>query len=288
MDGIWWTADLPSLALLTGSSALYLRGAARRRDAAATAGTAAGRSRASRRTASFLAGVAVAVVSVVGPIPAGSEVLLWVHMVQHLLLTVVAAPLVAYGVPVATIRRGLPPGPRSTLARWSRTTHRWRRRIGDPSPLVLATALHLAMLWLWHTPAVYDAAVLSPPLHLVEHLAFAGSAVWFWAEVRASAWRTPRTQALATLCLASMIVSGGLLGALLAFAGRSSYTVYTGAAGLTALEDQQLAGALMWVPPGFVYASVAIRRFVGWIRANEQALQRREAHQIALPADPTP
>jgi putative membrane protein len=269
----WWAVDLPSVALLGGSTALYLCGARRR--------AAQGR-RWSRRTASFLVGVAVALVAVVGPVAAFSEHLLWVHMVQHLLLTVIAAGLIAYGVPVSTARLALPPGPRHTLARWSRTTRRARRRIGDPPPVVLATALHITMLWVWHTPAVYDAAVRSPAIHLLEHLAFVGSAVWFWSEVRATKYRTPRRQAFATLCLGAMIVSGGLLGALLTFSGRSVYEVYDGLGGLTALQDQELAGGLMWVPPGFVYASVAIRRFIGWLRAAERDLRRREDRELSL------
>ncbi len=81
-----------------------------------------------RRTAAFLAGVAVTLVAVAGPIPGWSEHLLWVHMIQHLLLTVVAAPLLALGAPVSTLRLGLSPAARSTVAGWSRTTRRWRRR----------------------------------------------------------------------------------------------------------------------------------------------------------------
>jgi putative membrane protein len=252
---------------LAAVSALYLRGAGGRRRA--------GRPR-TVRTAAFLSGVLAVALAHAGPVPVAAQVLLWPHMVQHLLLVVVAAPLLAWGTPLATVRLALPPAPRHGLALAVRAARRLRRRLGDPHPLVLATVVHAATLWLWHAPVAYDAAVRNPGLHVLEHATFLLAAVWFWSQVWATARRAPREQALATFCLAGMILQGGVLGAWLSFAGSSSYAVYDGAAGWTALEDQQLAGVLMWVPPGAVYAPVALRRFVGWLRAAEHARRRRD------------
>jgi putative membrane protein len=259
--------DPAAIAGLAGVTAWYLRGAGRRK----AIGIAT-----PRRTVAFLAGVAVTLAAVVGPIPGWSDQLLWVHMVQHLLLTVVAAPLFALGAPVSTLRFGLSPGSRRTVAGWSRTTRRWRRRIGDPPPLVIATVVHIVLTWVWHAPWLYDLAVRNTAVHALEHVAFLGSAVWVWIEIVATARRNRRAQALATICLFALIVTGGVLGALLTFASRSVYEVYTGAGGLTALEDQQLAGALMWVPPSFVYAIVALRRFAAWMRRTEEELRAKE------------
>jgi putative membrane protein len=265
-----WTADLPAVVTLVGLTALYLRGYLARRDA--------GRAR-PRRLVLYLAGVLVVLVAVVTPIATVSGELLWVHMIQHLLMTVVAAPLIALGAPVATIRQGLSPGPRHTLARASRSSRRLRRRLGGIPPLVLATLVHILVTWGWHAPPLYDLAVRVDAVHALEHAAFLGTAVWVWAEIVATARRTRRYQALATLCLGALIAQGGVLGALLTFAGRSVFDVYTGAGGLTALEDQQFAGALMWVPPGFVYAVVAVRRFTAWIDGAEVELRAREARE---------
>jgi putative membrane protein len=270
--GPWWSPwvlDAPAIATVTGLTALYLRGATLR--------ARRGVSR-PRRTAAFLCGVVLVLLSQVSPVAAWSEVLLWPHMIQHLVITVVAAPLLALGAPVTTVRIALPSATRHRLALLARRSRRWRRTSGIP-PLVLASVAHVAMLWLWHTPLLYDAAVTNPGLHLLEHASFLASAVWFWSEVWATARRSRRVQALATLCLGAMIVQGGVLGALLTFAGRSLFAVYDGAGGLTALEDQQLAGALMWVPPGFVYASVAVRRFIGWLRVAESDLRRRDLRE---------
>lgn len=250
-----WVLDLPTLLFAAGSTALYLRGARHRAEVT--------RPR-PRATTAFLLGIGVVLLSHLSSVAAYSEVLFWPHMVQHLLITVVAAPLIAWSAPVATIRFALTSPTRHRLSQLARGSRRVRRRIGAPPPLVLATIVHVAVTWLWHVPPVYDAAVGSPALHLLEHATFLAAAVWFWSEVRHTARRNPRTQAIATLCLGAMIVQGGVLGAVITFASRSLYDVYGGFGVLSAIEDQQLAGALMWVPPGFVYASFAIRRFIGW------------------------
>jgi putative membrane protein len=273
--------DPAAIAGLVGVTAWYLRGAARRNEVGVAT---------PERTVAFLAGAAVTLAAVAGPVPGWSEQLLWVHMIQHLLLTVVAAPLFALGAPVSTLRFGLSPAARSTVAGWSRTTRRWRRRTGDPPPLAVATATHVVLTWVWHAPWLYDLAVRSTAVHALEHVAFLGSAVWVWIEIVATARRNRRAQALATICLFALIVTGGVLGALLTFASRSVYEVYTGAGDLTALEDQQLAGALMWVPPSFVYAIVALRRFTSWMRLTESELrvkerQRRADRAVTAPRD---
>lgn len=257
-DVAWttWTVDLPAIVGLGGVTTLYLRGYLRRR----ASGTAQ-----PRRLVAFATGAAIVLAAVVSPIAAAGEHLLWAHMIQHLLLVVVAAPLFAFSAPAVTIRRGLDRGPRHALARAARTTRRIRRRSGNVPPLVLATISYVTVLWAWHVPGIYDLAVDVDAIHALEHVLFLSTAVWFWSEVVATAKRGRRNEALATLCLAALIVQGGVLGALLTFAGRSVYDVYTGGGGLTALEDQQFAGALMWVPPSFVYATVAVRRFIAWI-----------------------
>lgn len=266
-----WTVDPSAVVALVGASVLYVRGHRQRvgRGGEAHRG----------RLVAFLAGIAVTLFALVSPVATVSGTLLWVHMVQHLLLTVVAAPLVALGGPIATVRIGLSPGARRWLARWSRATRRVRRRTGDPPPLVVATLVHIVVVWLWHVPTFYDLAVEVTAVHALEHVIFLTTAVWLWAEVVATARRNRRSQALATLCLGALIAQGGVLGALLTFAGRSLYAVYNGGAGLTALEDQQFAGALMWVPPGFVYAVVAIRRFVAWLDTSERELSAREERE---------
>ena len=223
-----WVVDLPALAFMGGAVALYVRGAARRREL--------GRAR-PRAGGVFAAGCAVMVVALASPVAAWSAELLWVHMVQHLLLVLVAAPLIASGSPAATIRLALPPAVRHAVARATRAAKRIGRRVSAPPPVVLATIAHVTALWVWHAPQLYDAAATSAAVHLLEHATFLGTAVWLWSTLVATARRTVRVQAVATVCLGVLIAQGGVLGALLAFAGRSVYATYHGAAGLSALED---------------------------------------------------
>ena len=273
----WWRAwifDGPSIAFLVGIGTLYIQGELLRRRQTGLARP--------RRVAAFTVGWVVVLLSVVSPVAGLADQLLWVHMVQHLLFTVVAAPLLALGAPQATIRRALPPRTRSRLASAVRRVG-LRRRAWAPPPIMLAGAVHAASWWLWHAPVLYDLAATNAAVHLLEHIMFLGSAVWFWTAVVAATRRGRRHHALATLSLGGLIAQGGLLGALMTFAPRSVYAAYEGAWGLTALEDQQLAGTLMWVPPSFVYAIVAIALFVRWFEIVERDARRRSQRRTPAP-----
>lgn len=272
-----WVLDLPAVAVALGLATLYLRGSVGRQ------GQAGSRARARRLL--FLSGIAVVLVASLSPVASLSEALFSAHMIQHLLFVIVAAPLLAAGRPFTTVRRALPPGPRHALAVTARRTRRWRRRLGDVPPVLLATATHVAAIWIWHVPVVYDAAVRSPALHLVEHATFLGAGVWFWSEVFQASRRGRRSQALTTVAFGVMIAQGALLGALLAFASRSIYASYDGVVGLDALTDQQFGGALMWVVPGFVHGTLAIRRFAAWLLASEREQRRRE--RASVPGGPS-
>jgi putative membrane protein len=265
-----WEADWSAIAALLGIGMLYLRGHAQRRRQHARP--------APRRLAAFGAGWLVTLLALLSPVAGLSGELLWVHMIQHLLLTVVAAPLLALGAPQAALRRAVGPGARRGLARVVRRVS-LRRYHWAPPTITLAAASHAAALWVWHAPALYDPAATNAALHLLEHATFLGTAVWFWMAVIAATRRGRRQHALATLSLGALIAQGGVLGALLTFSPRSVYTTYEGARGLTALEDQQLAGAIMWVPPGFVYATVGIALFIRWMGLLEREARQREARQ---------
>jgi putative membrane protein len=269
----WWTvweADWSAIAALTGLGLLYLRGEAQRR-------RQTGRAR-HGRVAAFAAGWLVTLVALVSPVAGLSAELLWVHMIQHLLLIVVAAPLLALGAPQATLRRAVGPGARHAMARVVRRVT-LRRTTWAPPTITIAAAAHTASLWIWHAPGLYDLAATNAAVHLLEHAFFLGTGVWFWMAVVSATRRGRRQHALATLSLGGLIAQGGVLGALLTFTGQSVYTTYEGARGFTALEDQQLAGAIMWVPPGFVYATVGIALFIRWFGLVEREARLREQRQ---------
>lgn len=181
------------------------------------------------------------------------------HMVQHMLLIVVVAPLAVLARPLPQWRAMLGP-PADAL--W-RSLHRLSRH-----PLRCAL-LHAVAIWLWHAPGPYIAALQYPAWHVLEHVCFLFSAWLFWWSVL----RPSRADLLpAALALLFTVMHTGLLGALLSFA---SAPLYGG--GSAALADQQLAGLVMWIPGGLVYLAAAMWtawRWMGTLDASEPRSQR--------------
>jgi cytochrome c oxidase assembly factor CtaG len=218
-------------------------------------------------------------IALVSPLDAMSEQLLSVHMVQHLVLVIVAAPLLVVGSPALVFGQAIP-------AAWRRRVHRLSRMRGPRAtgrmltqPLVI-WLLAAAVLWVWHAPVLYQAALEHPLVHVVEHAAFLGSAMLFWwtALQPSGPRRLPRGADV--LFIVTGALQSGALGALLAFAAQPIYPFYlhrTAAWGMTPLQDQQLAGLLMWVPPFVIYLVAAGALFVTWLRTAELEARRAEA-----------
>jgi putative membrane protein len=253
-----WQDDLPLAGVLVALG-LYLLGS-RGRPALVPRTRSARRH---RRAAAFLAGLAVIVLALQPPLDelAGRD--LWAHMVQHLLLMVVAAPLLVLAGPWLRLWRGLPVSWRRPVARallgWARTAPiraaaAW---IGAPVP---AWTLFNLDLVAWHLPWAYDLAVQVPVVHDLEHASFLGLGILYWAQVIDSPpFRTRLDNDLRRVAylVSGMIPSWGLA-VVLAFSAVPVYAAYAkGHPGLSALADQQIAAGIMWVP-GSVPASLAI------------------------------
>jgi cytochrome c oxidase assembly factor CtaG len=155
-----------------------------------------------------------------------------------------------------------------------RTLPRSARRLANAAPLrslwswltrpINATIGHGAAIWLWHAPALFDAAVENVTLHRLQHVSFFVTALFFW---QAMLRRSARGAAFGHVFLTMLHTS--LLGALIALAPHVLYRVQTAqsaAWGLTPLEDQQLAGLVMWAPAGAIYAGAALALAALWIR----------------------
>jgi putative membrane protein len=218
-----------------------------------------------------LALVALAV-ALVSPLDALSGALASAHMVQHLLLVVVAAPLLALSAPSSAILRGSPLAVRRATGRWRRRlglTHRNLRPLGHPAA---AWMLPVAVLWFWHAADPYDAALASQPLHLLEHASFLATGVLFWHVVVGArgAGRVPN--GLGVLLVFAMAMQSVFLSVLLTFARTPWYAGYAGTTavwGLDPLADQQLAGVIMWIPAGAVYLLAALSLLVAWVSAAD-------------------
>ncbi|HEY0835423.1 MAG TPA: cytochrome c oxidase assembly protein, partial [Azospirillum sp.] len=178
----------------------------------------------------------------------------------HMLLMAVAAPLFVAAAPLPPLLAGLPAGWGRRLAR------RWNTAGALPAlwswltrPLV-AFLLQAAAIWVWHAPAPYQAALGDGFVHDAEHLTFLGTALLFWWSA-VHGRGTPAGRALGVLAVFGTLLHTGLLGALMTFAPNPWYPAYGAAPlawGLTPLEDQQLAGLVMWVPGGLLYLGAGL------------------------------
>ena len=265
-----WTLDPSLLALLVATVLVYahtVRGLWR------TGGRGAGISE--RAVALFAAGILALVIALVSPLDALSESLFSAHMVQHLLLALVAAPLLLLGRVHLGILPVLPVGWRR---RGARAIARTLRR-HPATAVVTAVGLHIGTLLAWHLPVLYDAAVQDPLLHVTEHATLLLTALGFWTVMGAA---RPRPVAVAGLAAFVASLVSVLLAATMTAATAPWYTSHLDTAatwGLTPLADQQLAAAIMWIPGGIVYLTAAAAAVFRWIRADERrlALQRRLA-----------
>jgi putative membrane protein len=251
-----------SLALLLG---LYAMGVAR---LWCTAGF--GRGIRPREVAAFAAGWLSLIVALFPPLDRWSELFQAAHMIQHELLMVVAAPLVAISAPVIAVLWALPSGPRRRgLDRVRRPpiTLMWAALTAPVSVFVL----HAVALWVWHLPALYDAALAHEGIHAVQHLCFFGSAALFWWGIANGRYRRAG-YGLAVVYVFATAVHSGVLGALMTLSPRVWYPPYliNHSSGITPLEDQQLAGLLMWVPAGVILAGAGLVLFAAWLRESDR------------------
>jgi cytochrome c oxidase assembly factor CtaG len=188
-------------------------------------------------------------------------------MIEHEIVIAVAAPLMVLARPVGTLLWGLPrPARRAagSLMRAPAIYGLWHRCTG----VTTAAVIHGIAIWGWHVPSLFDAALANAAVHRLQHLSFFVTAIVFWWAV---VWSTDYGAAAWTLFLT--MVHTSVLGALMTLAPRVLYVAQTQTAmawGMTPLEDQQLAGLIMWVPAGTVYAGAAMAMLALWIGGSSQ------------------
>jgi putative membrane protein len=266
-----WGLEPVVLILLALTAAAYLHGLS-------ALWRNAGPGRGVRRweAAAFAGGWLTLFLSLVSPLHRLSGVLFSAHMAQHELLMVAAAPLLILGRPLVPFMWALP-------IRWRRTVGVWaavapvRRTWALLSLPLVAWSIHAAAIWIWHAPTLFQATLDSELIHTLQHISFLGTGLLFWwAILRGREGRIGRPAAV--LYLFTTSVHTTVLGALLTFSSRSWYPVYapgTVAWGLSPLEDQQLAGLIMWVPANLAYLIAALAIATSWLKepgANTGAL----------------
>jgi len=242
------------------------------------------------RAGSFVCGLFLIWVAVGSPLVAFDDELLTVHMVQHLLLMTIAPPLVLLGAPVMPLLHGLP---RRFVQSVVGPAFRWPplqgigRVISQP---VFCWCAAAAALVGWHVPAAFTLGLQSEAWHIAEHACFlAGGFLFWWPVVQpwpsVAVW--PRWSVLLYLFLATLPCD--ILSAFLAFCDRVVYPAYLSAPRLfsmSALEDQQCAGALMWTCVTIVYlmpATILTTRLLAARSFPKDALVQSEFQDMAAP-----
>lgn len=194
------------------------------------------------RRSSFAAAFGLLVVLFVSPFCALTSALFAARVTHHVLLTAAVAPLLVLSIP--------------------------RERLHVAGPLSVWTLVQALVFWAWHSPALYAFALGHDAAYWLMQLTLLASAIGFWAALR----RSSAPAAVAALLFS--VVQMGLLGALITFAARPLYAPHfltTLAWGLEPLEDQQLAGLIMWAPAAGFYLAAALFIAGRWLSREERA-----------------
>lgn len=211
------------------------------------------------RGASFLLGVFLIWISMASPLDGLEHKLLTVHMVQHLLLMTLAPPLIWLGAPIKRLAQGLPRRSARVIRSWfgSAAVQRLRRAIAQPAICWLAAAGTLVG---WHVPVVFMLGMRSEAWHGIEQASFFGAGLLFWwPVVQEKSMTSNRSEWSMLLYLFLATLPCDILSGFLVFCDRVVYPVYFSVSqpfGLSVLEDQQCAGALMWTCVTVVYLVV--------------------------------
>jgi putative membrane protein len=230
-----------------------------------------------RQVACFAGGVGILAVALLSPIDSLADDLFSAHMIQHVLLAIVAPPLLVTGAPAVATLYALPRRARASVVRaikgatWIVAS--WRT-LTVPA---IACAVHALALWTWHIPRLYALALEHESMHLLEHASFLGTASLLWWSIVHPRRSRRAAYGIGIGTLFVTMLQSGVLGALITLSHRVLYplqTVGAAAHGMTPLEDQQLAGLIMWVPGGLYHLAAAL-----WFLA--QAVGERREGAVA-------
>lgn len=268
----WWTADPWVIGALSLSTVIYARGVG-----ALWRRAGFGRGVRPWEVACYAAGMVTLIAALLSPLDRLSDLLFSAHMGQHELLILVAPPLLVLGRPFVAAPWAFGERGRAAIvstAQRPRVRAVWRAAT-HPVAVVVA---HAVVLWIWHVPQLFEAALQSEVVHAIQHLGFfVTAALFFWALSHGRYGRLGYGVAVVFVFLTAAHSSA--LGALLTVLGRVLYPTYAETAprfGVDALDDQRLAGLLMWIPAGVVFIVVALSLLVAWLGEASRRVERWE------------
>ena len=264
---ISWTVEPGVLLLVLALALLYIRGWRRARgsDAAHPPGWG--------RLSLFLGGLLTILLALVSPIDALGDQLMVMHMVQHVLLLDIAPILMILGFNKVLLRPV------------TRRLHVVERRAGPLAHPAFAVVAYAGFMWLWHIPAMYDAALRDTNVHALEHICFALAGGLYWWHLLSPIRGRLRLGGMGpVLYMVTTKLLVGLLGIGLAFAPTAIYPFYAHHPhfwGLTPGEDQNLAGLVMALEQSIVMGIALVWLFVQMLNESERVAQRAERLEVA-------
>jgi putative membrane protein len=208
----------------------------------------------------FAAGLVTLFIALISPVDTLASILFLMHMTQHILLIMVAAPLILLGLPAPFL---------APLIQNARV----KAGLAWLTQPVIAFTLYNATLLIWHLPDLYDAALRYEIIHSLEHALFFGTALLSWWPLLSPLPELPRLSYPAQiLYIFLMAIPAGILGAVLVFSGEAFYPTYIAAPRLgdfSALADQQAGGLVMMVPGKAIYLVALTIIFFIWFNQEE-------------------
>jgi putative membrane protein len=225
------------------------------------------------RLCCFLASVLLSLIALISPIDALADDLFFMHMIQHMLL-LDAVPILAILGLTKVILRPV-----------TRVVADLERRAGPFAHPAFAVLLYIAVIWAWHIPAAYDLAVSHPLVHVLEHTTFILAGSLYWWHLLSPIRARMRLDGMGPVVyMGSTKLFVGALGMGLAFAPVALYPYYVHHArvwGISARDDQSIAGLIMAVEQSIVMGTALVLLFVRALTESERAQQRRERYELA-------
>jgi putative membrane protein len=226
------------------------------------------------QVAAFYAGLASAAIALLSSLDRLSDVLFSAHMAQHEILMLISAPLMVLGRPFIACLWALPERARATVAAATRSRPvdaTWNAISGP----VFVLILHAVVLWMWHIPTMFEAALHNETVHVIQHLGFfMTAALFWWALIHGRYGRVG--YGVGVMYVFATAMHTQILGALLTFGTRVWYPTHasrTAASGVNPIADQQLAGIVMWIPFGVIFVIVGLALFAAWLGEAERRMR---------------
>ncbi len=244
------------------------------------------------QAAAFGCGVLALVAALLSPVDALADEQFSVHMLQHMLLILAAAPLLALsGLPIAAFSL-LPRRWAASLGRSFGRQSLTARMGASLSRPVVVWIIFAIVLCVWHVPGLYETALRNDVLHALEHICLLLFGLLYWWILFQPANNRAARLGISLLYLFTTGLQMSLMGALFTFAGHPLYSAYAAQqskTGIDALQDQQLAGLIMWVPGGLLFTLLSAGFFIAWFNALEERASRMEVSKRWKPkANPDP